>query len=370
MITHVIRRGKFYSALAVLASSNVVVAAPSCKDGFQARGEVCVSQKMSDYIACLEASGGNKQEIATEFSSAVKDSTDAKIKADGSGVVIKADGSIELDTNSERSIFGKLSAKFYSGGMSACETVLKFSSLEAPVTDMALELMNAHGFYTGPVLNGRPNGQGVFRYRKDGLGKEVDWIYSGAFSDGEISGVGEFSSKVEKVLLSGFFRRDSFISGTGSLLYNSQNEYPLMITRPRTKADDKVFFQSDPKPGTTWPMHGKYEGEVKSMELRNWADGRFWRQDVVPHGKGQFHGSQLRWDQPVPEKWTWDGSWIEGGFVGNGRVTFPDGGYEEGLFHYMLLVEGTAHNKAYHWGVLLDPPIPFSGAVKDGMPIN
>jgi hypothetical protein len=370
MILRVIKKGYFPSVIALLLSSHLAVAAPSCKDGFQARGEVCVSQKMSDYIACLEASGGNKQEIATEFSSAVKDSTDTKVKGTGSGVIIKADGSLELGTNAERSIFGKLSSKFYAGAMAQCETVLKLSSSEQRVNDMVLELEKGAGFYTGPVTNGRPNGQGILRFKKDGLGRDADWIYAGDFIDGEMSGNGEFTSKADKIAVSGSFRRGSFVSGTGSLDFDARNEFSLMITRPLAKGDEKIFFRPDPQPGTTWPLHGKYDGEVINLQRANWADGRFWRKDVVPHGKGVFRGSRLRWDVAEPEQWTWEGSWVDGGFVGKGRVTFPDGGYEEGLFHYMLLVEGTAHDKEYSWGVLLDPPSPYSGAVRDGMPVR
>ncbi|MFD1704421.1 hypothetical protein ACFSCV_15540 [Methylopila henanensis] len=79
---------------------------------------------MSDYLACLEASGGNKSEITSEFSTAVKEKLSGKVSGSGQGVIVRADGSIEVDSSSENIILGKMSSKFYEGAMKECRNVL------------------------------------------------------------------------------------------------------------------------------------------------------------------------------------------------------------------------------------------------------
>ena len=43
---------------------------PQCPKGYQPYGERCVTQRMADYISCIEASGANHQEMTEEVSRA------------------------------------------------------------------------------------------------------------------------------------------------------------------------------------------------------------------------------------------------------------------------------------------------------------
>jgi len=105
-------------------SRTPVLAAPVCEAGYQPRGDVCVSQKMSDYIACVEAIGGNKQEITNIVNSKNNANAGGKAKAAGNGLVVAANGSLELDKKTEQEILQIISTKFFPGGTSECQKPL------------------------------------------------------------------------------------------------------------------------------------------------------------------------------------------------------------------------------------------------------
>ncbi|MGD0276063.1 MAG: hypothetical protein ABSB79_08405 [Syntrophales bacterium] len=79
---------------------------------------------MADYISCVEASGGNRQEII-EFVSEIGEKQDStRVKASGSGLVLKGSGEVTLDRASERTLAKKLETKWFPKGMSECAKVL------------------------------------------------------------------------------------------------------------------------------------------------------------------------------------------------------------------------------------------------------
>jgi hypothetical protein len=51
---------------------------PKCPKGFQPYADHCISQRMSDYIDCVVAAGGNRQKIALEISNAQAAKTGVK----------------------------------------------------------------------------------------------------------------------------------------------------------------------------------------------------------------------------------------------------------------------------------------------------
>jgi hypothetical protein len=106
--------------LTLLILPATALASPSCKDGFQPRGDACVSQEMSRYIACVEASGGKRQEIDGEIASAVTDNNLGEAAADANGIVLKGGGSVELNKNVESIIAEKLIAKNHGWAMMTC----------------------------------------------------------------------------------------------------------------------------------------------------------------------------------------------------------------------------------------------------------
>jgi hypothetical protein len=97
---------------------------PKCPKGFQPYGGRCVSQRMSDYIACVEASGGNHEELIQEVNEVANRQLSGEAKGSGSGMVVKGAGSLTLNSGSEKELVKKIQQKWYSGGMKQCASVL------------------------------------------------------------------------------------------------------------------------------------------------------------------------------------------------------------------------------------------------------
>jgi hypothetical protein len=111
---------RIFVTLTLLMLPATALASPSCKDGFQPRGDVCVSQGMSRYLGCVEASGVERQEIDEEIASAVTDNNLREATADANGIVLKGGGSVELNKNVENIIADKLIAKIHAWAMVMC----------------------------------------------------------------------------------------------------------------------------------------------------------------------------------------------------------------------------------------------------------
>jgi hypothetical protein len=111
---------RIFVTLTLLMLPATALASPSCKDGFQPRGDVCVSQGMSRYLGCVEASGVKRQEIDEEIASAVTDNNLREATADANGIVLKGGGSVELNKNVENIIADKLIAKIHAWAMVTC----------------------------------------------------------------------------------------------------------------------------------------------------------------------------------------------------------------------------------------------------------
>ena len=109
-----------FVTLTLLILPVTALASPSCKDGFQPRGDACVSQSMNRYIACVEASGGVRQEIYEEIASAITSSNLGKAAANANGIMLKGGGSVELNKNVESNIVERLIAKIHGWAMVTC----------------------------------------------------------------------------------------------------------------------------------------------------------------------------------------------------------------------------------------------------------
>jgi hypothetical protein len=97
---------------------------PTCPKGFQPYANRCVSQRMADYISCVEASGGNSERIATEVTNAKAGSTGVDLKGSGSGMVVKGSGSVTVDRATEQTLASKFEQTWTSTGMEECRKVL------------------------------------------------------------------------------------------------------------------------------------------------------------------------------------------------------------------------------------------------------
>jgi len=95
-----------------------------CPKRYQPYANRCVTQHMADYISCVEASGGNRQEIAEEVSEIGGQKASTGIKASGSGTIVKGSGSLLLGKASERNLAKKLETRWFPKGMSECARVL------------------------------------------------------------------------------------------------------------------------------------------------------------------------------------------------------------------------------------------------------
>jgi hypothetical protein len=107
--------------LSVLVFSPVLAhAAPTCEAGFQPRENVCISQCMTDYIACVVTSGGNQQDVYSQIATQL--SKDGKIKAtaSGQGVIVQGGGSLQLGKSDEQQVINTTYAHFYSDSMKTC----------------------------------------------------------------------------------------------------------------------------------------------------------------------------------------------------------------------------------------------------------
>ena len=107
-----------------LAAASQAAFALDCPAGSQPYAERCVTQKMADYISCVEASGGNKDSIVDEMSQVEGKKSGTAVKASGSTLAGKASGAVVLDRNSESALVKRLEKRWFSGSMSECSKAM------------------------------------------------------------------------------------------------------------------------------------------------------------------------------------------------------------------------------------------------------
>jgi hypothetical protein len=79
---------------------------------------------MADYISCVEASGGNRQEISEAVTSEGTKQTSVKGEVKGKGVVVEGSGKLALDLSSEKNLVQKFEQRWFPAGMSQCAGML------------------------------------------------------------------------------------------------------------------------------------------------------------------------------------------------------------------------------------------------------
>ena len=96
-------------------------AGQTCDVGFQPFGERCISQRMADFITCVERSGGNKESVAEEIRSRAPSNTQLK----------RAD-EVNVASNVTR---------FFTGAMRECGRIVQDAdSLQIDITKTLLEI--------------------------------------------------------------------------------------------------------------------------------------------------------------------------------------------------------------------------------------
>jgi hypothetical protein len=100
----------------VFVSTSVLHAEVKCQKGYQPYADRCVSQRMADYISCVEASGGNRQEISEAVTSEGTKQTSVKGEVKGKGVVVEGSGKLALDLSSEKNLVQKFEQRWFPAG--------------------------------------------------------------------------------------------------------------------------------------------------------------------------------------------------------------------------------------------------------------
>lgn len=111
-------------------------AAASCAAGYQARGDACLGQRMIEFLACVDAVGGNKQKVYDSIASTVKSVGKGDLSAAGSGFVFKGGGTANVDKSTEEQIQKTLSAEYFGDGLATC---LKALDSVAPIATPPIE---------------------------------------------------------------------------------------------------------------------------------------------------------------------------------------------------------------------------------------
>lgn len=150
-------RAIFVATFGCLMSANALAQMqPTCSKGFQPYANRCISQRMADYISCVEASGGNSERIASEVSNADAGKTDVGVKGSGSGMVVKGSGSVTVDRATERALASKFEHTWTDKGMEECRKVLDPPKSPTPHTHKTPNASDnkVNGNQTAIALNG------------------------------------------------------------------------------------------------------------------------------------------------------------------------------------------------------------------------
>ena len=122
----------------------------TCPANYQPMGPRCVSQRMSDFIACVEATGGGKEAFRDEVSKSESANTGGKASGAGSGVIISGKGALVVDRKTELAIAQRIEKKWFPGGLSECRAVLdppskevKKSAIPPKLVQFALDNSNS-----------------------------------------------------------------------------------------------------------------------------------------------------------------------------------------------------------------------------------
>lgn len=100
------------------------VFAMECTNEYQPYNGRCISQKMADYIACVEASGGNREATSNEQTRTTTGSIPFKAELFVAGelkkILGKAGAGITLDNESENKLVKRIEGSWFKSGMSEC----------------------------------------------------------------------------------------------------------------------------------------------------------------------------------------------------------------------------------------------------------
>lgn len=127
-------RAQHITVAIVLISAQAFSAQSSstCEKGQQFHEGVCLSQRMVEYLVCVQTTGANKHKMSDIVQQVTKAKKDGEVSGQGSGVLVRGQGSVKGITASENSILRSLETTFFPGATSQCAAVLNSLPAESP----------------------------------------------------------------------------------------------------------------------------------------------------------------------------------------------------------------------------------------------
>lgn len=107
--------------LVIALSANVT--AGECEKGRQPYKNYCISNDMADMIACIDSSGGNKQQFDLYLDESVGNSSKNAGKVAGGNKVVEGSAQLSVNHDTERRVVNALGEKYFAGALQACSSL-------------------------------------------------------------------------------------------------------------------------------------------------------------------------------------------------------------------------------------------------------
>lgn len=95
-----------------------------CPKGYQPYADRCISQRMADYISCVEASGGNRGQMIIDVREAGTNSKAIDASLSGKGPIVKGSVGAKVNRATEQALAKRWETRWFSGSMNTCAQVL------------------------------------------------------------------------------------------------------------------------------------------------------------------------------------------------------------------------------------------------------
>jgi hypothetical protein len=110
--------------ISLIFPASVIAQDIKCPKGFQPYDNRCVTQKMSDYIMCVEHSGGNRSQISEIVSGANAKKSSAGVNVSAREGIVSGSVGAVINKSAEVNIVNKIETTWFPNGMSECSKVL------------------------------------------------------------------------------------------------------------------------------------------------------------------------------------------------------------------------------------------------------
>src|SRR6266568_5047429 len=104
---------RFMILISLIFPASVIAQNIKCQKGFQSFDDKCVTQKMSDYIICVEHSGGNRSQISEIVSGASGKKSSTGVNVSGSEGIVSGSVGAVINKSAEENIVKKMETKWF-----------------------------------------------------------------------------------------------------------------------------------------------------------------------------------------------------------------------------------------------------------------